>query len=66
MHTETALTVHRLAADAAGYLVLDGPNEFGEPCVAIASALVFKTDAKPDFCPSFVIPKKMVLSVETV
>jgi hypothetical protein len=65
-HTEEDLKPPLLAAEAAGYLVFDGPNEFGEPCVALASALVFKTDGKPDFCPSFVIPKKMVLSVEVV
>jgi hypothetical protein len=65
-HSQEDLKPPLLRAESAGYLVFDGLNEHGEDCYMLASALVFNTEGKPECCPSFVIPKGMVISVETV
>lgn len=55
-----------LTAEAVGFLVFDGKNDRGEACIALATAIVFQPDDYPDFTLSFVIPKKMVLSMKRI
>ena len=52
-----------LAAEACGYLVYEGSNQWGEELLTIASAIVYNQEGKPDFSEGFTIPKKMVLEV---
>jgi len=55
-----------LACEAAGFLVFDGVNEFGEECVVLASALSYQIDGKPDVSEGFSLPKKMVLEMRVI
>ena len=60
------LEIPLLAAEAAGFLIHDGPNQYGEVCIGLASAIVLNTEGKPDCCLSFVIPKSMIISMKEV
>lgn len=60
------LEIPLLAAEAAGFLIHDGPNKYGEDCICLASAIVLNTEGKPDCCLSFVIPRAMIVSLKEV
>ena len=55
-----------LAAEACGFLVHDGPNDYGEECIALAAAIVHNVDDWPDYCLSFTIPKGMIVSIKEI
>jgi len=55
-----------LAAEACGFLVHDGPNDYGEECIALAAAVVHNVDDWPDYCLSFTIPKGMIVSIKEI
>lgn len=64
--TEQTVELPLLRGAASGFLIPIDKNKFGEECVVLASALVFEEEGPPNFCPSFVIPKGMVVSVREV
>lgn len=55
-----------LTAQAVGYKVFEGKNNWGEELIVLSAAVTFHPDGLPHFVESFTIPKGMITSIKEI